>query len=204
MNSHKSLSSFSWGADEESLLKLYRALIRSTLDYGSIIYMTSSSYLLKSLNTIQNTFLRLCLSAFKSSPAKSPAKKPSLHLRRQQLLLSYFARILANPINPVINVINPIEPPPANASDQSLTLPQILSPLLDSINLSNTTSIYTPKTAPWMHNLPIINTGLCRFDKTETPNSILRKSFQNILNLMEFYTPMRPKMKTVVALLWPH
>ncbi|XP_072400998.1 uncharacterized protein [Diabrotica undecimpunctata] len=71
INLLKSLASFSWGADEESLLKIYRALIRSKLDYGSMLYMTSNSSLLKSLNTIKNTSLRLCLGAFKSSPAES-------------------------------------------------------------------------------------------------------------------------------------
>ena len=39
LNLLKVLSHTSWGADRTSLLKLYRSLVRSKLDYGCIIYM---------------------------------------------------------------------------------------------------------------------------------------------------------------------
>lgn len=39
LNIIKTLSHFHWGADETSLLKIYRSLIRSKLDYGCFVYI---------------------------------------------------------------------------------------------------------------------------------------------------------------------
>lgn len=70
-----------WGADHMSLVKLYRALIRSKLDYGCFIYgLTLKSYL-KILATIHHAGLRLALGAFKTSPVESVyMQKPMRHL----------------------------------------------------------------------------------------------------------------------------
>ena len=38
LNIMKVLSHTTWGADRTTLLQLYRSLIRSKLDYGSIVY----------------------------------------------------------------------------------------------------------------------------------------------------------------------
>ena len=49
----KCVSGTKWGGDRTSLLRLYRSLIRSKLDYGSFIYWTASDSLLKSLEPVQ-------------------------------------------------------------------------------------------------------------------------------------------------------
>lgn len=46
-----------WGSDRESLLAIYRALIRSKLDYASTIYGAARSTYIRSINTIHNTAL---------------------------------------------------------------------------------------------------------------------------------------------------
>ncbi|XP_072377723.1 uncharacterized protein [Diabrotica undecimpunctata] len=75
LNIIKALSKYTWGVDETILLNiLYRALIRSKLDYSSFIYMPASKSDLKLLNSMHNTFIRLCLGAFKSSPIDSHSK----------------------------------------------------------------------------------------------------------------------------------
>ena len=61
----------SWGADQQTLLHLYRSLIRSKLDYGCIIYGSARPSYLKILDPIHNHALRLCLGAFRTSPAIS-------------------------------------------------------------------------------------------------------------------------------------
>lgn len=58
------------GIDQQSLLKLYRSLICSQLDYGSFVYRSARSYI-KELNLMQNEGLRLILGAFKTSPVES-------------------------------------------------------------------------------------------------------------------------------------
>ena len=58
----------SWGADQQTLLHLYRSLIRSKLDYGCVLYGFACGSYLQMLDPIQNHALRLCLGAFHTSP----------------------------------------------------------------------------------------------------------------------------------------
>jgi len=51
----------SWGADQLTLLHLYRSLIKSKLDYGCIVYGSARPSYLKILDPIHNHALRLCL-----------------------------------------------------------------------------------------------------------------------------------------------
>ena len=55
------VSHYDWGADRKVLLRLYRALIRSKLDYGSFIYGSARASYIKTLDPIHNQGLRLCL-----------------------------------------------------------------------------------------------------------------------------------------------
>jgi len=65
------VSSTKWGADEKTLLHLYRALIRSKLDYDSVVYGSARKSYLDMLELIQNHALCLCLGAFRTSPVES-------------------------------------------------------------------------------------------------------------------------------------
>ncbi|MDA3086478.1 reverse transcriptase domain-containing protein, partial [Campylobacter sp. CS_ED1] len=108
LNLLKVLSNTEWGADCFTLLHLYRSLIRSKLDYGSIVYGSARKSYLKPLDTIHNQALRLALGAFRTSPVESlyvEANEPSLEHRREQLSLQYAARAAANPSNPAHEVI---------------------------------------------------------------------------------------------------
>ena len=44
----------SWGADQHTLLHLYRSLVRSKLDYGSVVYGSARESYLRILDPIQN------------------------------------------------------------------------------------------------------------------------------------------------------
>ena len=63
LNLLKVLSHTSWGADRTTLLHLYRSLIRSKLDYGSIVYGSARKSYLQMLDTVHNQGLRLALGA---------------------------------------------------------------------------------------------------------------------------------------------
>ena len=65
------LSHTSWGADRTTLLKLYRSLVRSKLDYGCIIYGSARKSYLQMPDPIHNQGLRLALGAFRTSPVAS-------------------------------------------------------------------------------------------------------------------------------------
>ena len=43
-----------WGADKSTLLKLYRTLVRSKLDYDSAVYGSTKDYILKELDPIHH------------------------------------------------------------------------------------------------------------------------------------------------------
>ena len=100
----KCLSHLNWGADRTTLLRAYRALIRSQLDYGCQIYSSASNSALKMIDPIHHLGLRLALGAFRTSPVESlyaESGELSLKHRREQLSLQLYARNLAMPNTPV-------------------------------------------------------------------------------------------------------
>ena len=60
-----------WGGDKDTLLMLYRAIVRSKLDYGCIVIGTASNTELRQLDGIHNAGVRLALGAFCISPVSS-------------------------------------------------------------------------------------------------------------------------------------
>jgi hypothetical protein len=69
----KILAHITWGAQSSTLLKIHKAVILSKLDYGAPLFSTAKVSLLKSLETIHNTRIRLSIGTFRSSPI------PSIH-----------------------------------------------------------------------------------------------------------------------------
>lgn len=59
------------GADTESLLNIYKSLILSRINYGSIIYNTANENLLKILDPLHNEGIRISIGAFRTSPIDS-------------------------------------------------------------------------------------------------------------------------------------
>ena len=110
LNLLKVPSHTSWGADRTTLLRLYRSLVRSKLDYGCIIYGSARKSYLQMLDPIHNHGLRLALGAFRTSPVASlyvGADGQSLYSRREKLSLQYAIRLSANPSNPAHEVTFP-------------------------------------------------------------------------------------------------
>ena len=92
-----------WGADQHTLLKLYRILIRSKIDYGCFIYGAARKSYLKSLQTVHHEGLSLVLGAFRTSPVESlysEAYKPPLKLRFPKLGLQYYSKLKSLQSNP--------------------------------------------------------------------------------------------------------
>ena len=79
LNLLKVLSHTNWGADRTVLLQLYRSLIRSKLDYGSIVYGSARKSYLMMLDTVHHQGLRLALGAFRTSPVESPTWRLKSH-----------------------------------------------------------------------------------------------------------------------------
>ncbi|XP_025406666.1 thiamine transporter 2-like [Sipha flava] len=98
LNIIKVLSGTKWGADSKTLIKIYNSLIRSILDYGSPLYMTSRNSALTMLDVTHNAGVRMASGAFRNSLINSilniTGEQP-LHNRRNQLMLQYAKHIFA-------------------------------------------------------------------------------------------------------------
>lgn len=81
--------------DGKILLNIYRAVVRSKLDYACQVYGTAAPSALKMLDTVHHQALRLCTGAFRTSPVDSlyvESGEPALSDRRLSLQLQYYAR----------------------------------------------------------------------------------------------------------------
>ena len=85
MDALKCVCSRNWGADRKTLLRLYMAVIKLTLDYGYEAYGSACQSLLNILKPVQNAALRLAVGAYKTSPVISlhceAAVKPMMYYR---------------------------------------------------------------------------------------------------------------------------
>ncbi|GBN27822.1 hypothetical protein AVEN_28122-1 [Araneus ventricosus] len=105
LNILKVLSRTSWGADRTSLLRIYQAVILSRIDYGCMVYGSARPTVLRRLDTIHHSALRICTGAFRTSPVESlyiMSHQLPLHLRRQKISALYSFRaqsVRKNPIN---------------------------------------------------------------------------------------------------------
>ncbi|GBN73656.1 RNA-directed DNA polymerase from mobile element jockey [Araneus ventricosus] len=103
LNILKVLSTTAWGADRDSMLKIYRATVLSKLDYGCTIYGSARKSVLQKLDPVHHIALRLCSGAFRTSPVKSlyvECYEPALELKRQMLSLHYYFKIQSNANHP--------------------------------------------------------------------------------------------------------
>lgn len=102
----KSIANNHWGADRQTLLKFYKSVIRSKLDYACHLYNDAASATLDTLNVIQNQCLRIALGVRMTTPILSlhmEANVPPLELRRKFLSIKYYYRITDYPQNNPIN-----------------------------------------------------------------------------------------------------
>ena len=102
-----------WGGDRDTLLMLYRTIVRSKLDYGCIVYGTASNTNLRQLDSIHNAGLRLALGAFCTSPVSSmytEANEAPLEERRLKLSVNYYLKTRACTDNPAHHALHEFDP----------------------------------------------------------------------------------------------
>ena len=176
-----------WGSDEQTLLHLYRSLIRSKLDYGAVIYGSARKSYLQILEPIQNQALRLCLGAFRTSPVTSlhvEANEMPLDLRRRKLASEYCLRVSSTVNNPARSCI---------FSKQFTKIfdkhPNQIRPL--SFRVSNDLSHIgfrqkdillssVPSVPPWLLSPPFVDFSLCEFSKLDTNADTFQSKFLEI------------------------
>lgn len=105
LNILKYLKGTKWGADPKILLMLYKSLIRSRLEYGSIIFSPANKVGLNRLDCIQSAALRICIGVLKSSPISAlqvECNVPPLLCRRKFLANRFLSKILSIRTHPLI------------------------------------------------------------------------------------------------------
>ena len=105
LNILKVIGNTEWGADRKVMLRLYRSLVRSKLDYGCIVYGSARKSYLQMLDPIHNQGLRLCLGAFRTSPVESLYVDACLGARRAKLSLQYASKTKSLPKHTAHNAV---------------------------------------------------------------------------------------------------
>ena len=163
-----------WGADKVVLLRLYRALVRSKLDYGCIVYCSASKSVLRTLDAVHHAGLRICLGAFRTSPVQSlyvKAGETSLSLRRLRLSMNYVLQLHSIPENPAYDcVVNPkclshFEAQPHITPTLGIRLqPHLQAAGIDVEGISSD-SLLTD-VSPWSMPVPVVRFDLTMFKKS--------------------------------------
>ena len=176
-----------WGGDRKVLLRLYTSLVRSKLDYGSIVYGSAPKSYIKMLDPVQNQALRICLGAFRTSPKESlevEADILPLHLRREKLALQYVLKLKSNPANPAYSCV--FEP---EYTDLFSKKPGVIPPLgiriqeaMKSIDwsLDSVAKFEFPETPPWTYENVLIDWRLSFYTKAITSPDIFVSEFKRI------------------------
>ena len=188
----KVVSNQEWGADKSVLLRLYRSLVRSKLDYGCIVYGSARPSYIKMLDTIHHQGLRLALGAFRTSPVESlyvEAGEVPLKHRRIKLSLQYVTKLRSSPSNPAYSCVFRPE-----YENKYLSHTKVIPPLgirikehfkgcdilIDQINEDDIYDI-----PPWEISTPTVNLGLHSSSKSETLDSEYRQRFLEINDYYE-------------------
>ena len=190
----KVVSNSNWGGGEETLLHLYRSLIRSKLDYGSIVFGSARPSYMKMLNTIHHQGLRLCLGAFRTSPVESlyvEANEPSLEDRRIKLALQYITKLKSNPSNPAHNCVFHPNYTQLYSSKCNAIPPlgiRIQQHVKDAdIDLSVISKHSLLSTPPWQLIKPNVNLQLTKHKKSNTNQLTFQQEFNELRDQFSDY-----------------
>lgn len=198
LNLLRTLAYKTWGADYPILLRLYKALIRSKLDYGAIVYNSAKKHLLKTLDPVQNSALRISLGAYHTSPVQSlhcECGELPLDLRRIYLSLSYIAIVSSNHDNPVRH--NVFSDRFKTIFDEKVrTDPPFYQRIRNylanlEITLPSTYDIPSVQTfPPWTLPIPTCDTSLTTLNKSETPADLINQEYRRLLSESSFFQPV--------------
>ena len=184
-----------WGSDERTLLHLYRSLIRSKLDYGSVVYGSARKSYLRILEPIQNQALRLCVGAFRTSPVTSlhvEANEMPLELRCKQLSSKYVLKVSSDMSNPARSCISNnkfnklFDKQPGQIRPLGLRVCDDLDDI--GFRLKDVLLKSLPPSPPCLTTIPSIDFSLTVFSKLNTSSEIYKSKFFEICeNLQGYY-----------------
>jgi len=183
LNIIRAISNRAWGANSTIIMRTYKSLILSVIDYGSIIYGAAPESILKSLDPIHNQGIRLSIGAFKTSPIPSilcEANTPPLEIRRNLLIHKFALKRLADKDNAISPYLFNTSPPSFHLRKNQ----PISTRIKKWLDTTNTTlpKLLSPdpyRYPPWKMNLNI-NTSMIQEIQNIEPSEI-PKHFNDII-----------------------
>ncbi|XP_043476376.1 uncharacterized protein LOC122507632 [Leptopilina heterotoma] len=112
INIMKAMSKITWGASPESMLLVYKGLVRAHLKWGCQLFSLASNTHLKKLNRVQNAAMRTILGSMRSTPINimlSEIDEPPLVFRRMMLNRKHMIKNLSwtqNPLTPKLQLLH--------------------------------------------------------------------------------------------------
>ena len=186
MNLFRCLTSRQCGADRITLLRLYKAIVRPIIEYGAVVYAGGKKLPLASIETIQNSFLRIAIGAMKTSPVAAlqvETNVPPLYVRRMEITLRYVTKIKQHPEHAsrkAIDTLPRIHHSYIGPSERrtGLTIASRMNMYRDElqIDLPNITPLSTLDEAPWRLH-PRSVSFLFECNKTSVPLSEIHRTF---------------------------
>ncbi|KAI5753545.1 hypothetical protein M8J77_001177 [Diaphorina citri] len=181
----KILSKKSWASDRKMLIRMYKSLIRSKLDYGCPAYNSASANTLQILNPVQNLCLRLATGAFRSSPVislEAETGEPSLDIRRKMLSCNYITKALSIENHPnTMRILNPLYKPKYENSNIKPTIGIQKKNLEDIIPFNSIMVKVLPK-EPWLLKYPKCDISLSMYKKENMPAQFFQNEFKSKIN----------------------
>jgi len=108
LNFMRSITGTKWGASKTCLLILYKALIRSVLDYGAIALTNACQSAQRILDSVQSRALRICCGAMKFTSIAAmqvECGEPPLDIRRLRQQLNYSIKLNNSTNNPAVQIM---------------------------------------------------------------------------------------------------
>lgn len=108
LNLMRMLAGSQYGASKRCLLTIYKALIRSVIDYGAIAYDSASRQAKKKLDVLQAKALRISAGAMKATSLcalQNECGELPLALRRKKQLIQYSVKVNATTDHPAKEIV---------------------------------------------------------------------------------------------------
>ena len=197
----KVVSRMAYGSDRKTMLLLYRSLIRSKLDYASIVYDSALESSKRMLDTVHHQGVRVATGAFRTSPVSSllvDANEPPLRFRRQLLTMRYALRVRQLPSHPTFQSVfssSTLETFDSGVTRGAKPICVRVANLMEDadIDVASVTPLIPNRAQSWLLEPPSCDTELTRFSKPHTHAEELRQEAQkhivtNYTDCIHYYT----------------
>ena len=178
MNLMRAISGLQWGASKKALLNIYRALIRSVIEYGDVAYASASKTHLNKLISIQTEALKLCCGAAKGTAAvalQNECGEPPLHLRNLQNSLKLGAKVIGNTSHPMRTIFQPHWTNEFKTRDnKNLSTYQRTLDFFSSFDISYKAPSF-PSDPPWLNESIHVDIGLHKSISKRDDNPVFLK-----------------------------